>query len=333
MPATIRDVAAKAGVSISTVSRVLNSTARVNEAKERKVKEAIQQLGFVPNEVARNLVQKKTGGIGVVLPSIGGEFFSEFLHGLDVTTRSNGVYLLVSASHGSLDEMKQVLVGMHQRVDGLVIMTPAGDGAFAKLEFDKTPIVVINADATASDHATINFDNFRGAYLATEHLLHLGHRRIAILKGPASTFDALERLRGYRASLQSHQISVDTRLEIDGDYSPASGMAAASVLMSLEPRPTAIFCANDQSAVALMNSLQHRGIRVPDDLSMVGFDDIPGAAYSSPPLTTVRAGIQQLGVEAIECLIDLMENNRRPAPHRVLPAELVVRESTASLRT
>ena len=327
MVTTIRDVARHAGVSISTVSRVLNGTAQVNEDKRKRVEQAIQELNFIPNQAARSLVQKTTQGIGVLLPSLGGEFFSEFLHGIDAATRASGYHVLISASHGSLEELRIAVMSMHQRVDGLIIMSPENDGeAIKQLVPSDIPVVSINGKESAAPFDTINFDNQQGAFLATEYLISKGHRRIAFLKGIENAYDGKERLKGYRDTLIKHGIQPQAALELEGDFSPQGGYHAVQVLLKIEPLPTAVFCANDQSAIGLMAALQNAGLSIPEDMSVIGFDDIPGAKLTAPALTTINVGVRELGATAIKLFLD-KEPDRTPA-HHVLPVKLVERDST-----
>lgn len=330
---TIRDVAKRAGVSISTVSRVLNNTVPVADDKRRRVEEAAEALGYTPNQVARSLLKKETGGLGVLLPYVSGEFFAEFLNGIDQATQQNGCFLMISASHRSADELKVALQGMHQRVDGLIIMAPAAEAAMLEtLLPSATPYLLVNTDVAGLPFDALNFDNCRGGYLATEHLLALGHRRIAMLKGPESAFDARERLRGYHEALRAYGVEPDPALEIPGNFSPEAGFQAAETLLGMVPRPTAVFCANDQSAMTLISALQNRGLTVPEALSVVGFDDIPSARYGSPPLTSVHVPIRELGEQTIERLLEIVRGDDGAEPlQRVLPVELVVRASTAPL--
>lgn len=329
MAKTIRDVAKRARVSIATVSRVLNNTAQVNSDKRQRVEEAIESLGFVPNKVARSLVQKKTKGVGVLLPSLGGEFFSEFLQGIDDASRNEGHYVLISASHGNIEELEIALKGMHQRVDGLIIMAPEHDGMSIKhLIADDSPVVLINSACSDAPFDIMTVDNFDGAFRATSYLYETGHRQIAMLKGREGTHDGLQRLAGYRNALEANGITPQPELEIAGDFSPQGGYKAAGALLDLKPRPTAVFCANDQSAIGLMAALQNKGIKIPEDISIIGFDDIPSAQLTAPALTSVRINVRQLGIKAVERLMD-MSTNKSPQ-HCVLPVELVVRQTTTS---
>ena len=330
MKATIRDVARRAGVSIATVSRVLNATTPVAEDKRRRVVAAAEALGYTPNEVARSLLGKATGGLGVLLPSVSGEFFSEFLNGLDRATHQNGFFLMISTSHRNLDEMSVALKSLHRRVDGLITMAPEGDAAQLRaLLPERAPCVLVNTDAEGLACDAFNFDNYRGGFLATEHLLSLGHRRIAMLKGPARAFDARERLRGYRAALRAYGQEPAPELEITGDYTSEAGKRAAETLLAMDPRPTAVFAANDQSALALIGALQNEGLSVPEALSVVGFDDIPSVRYASPPLTSIHVPIRDVAMRAVERLVERVRDRHAVPQQRVLPVELVVRQSTA----
>ena len=327
---TIRDVARLADVSISTVSRVINSPSKVKLEKRKKVQEAIQTLGFSPNQVARSLLKKETGGIGVILPYVGGEFFSEFLTSIDKAAQEEGKFLLISTSHRNSVGMRNALQNMRSRVDGVMVM--ASDGTpdiLQSLESGPKPIVFVNTNTMdVSGLETINFDNYGGAYKATKHLIELGHKRIAMLKGPSHSFDACERLRGYRQVLIDAKIGIHEELEIPGDFTPEAGYDAARVLIELSPRPTAVFGANDQSTIALMSVLRNLGLSIPEDISIVGFDDIPAAQYAAPPLTSVRVPIWEIGEMAIQRLLELINEKNSQRKHHSFSVELVEREST-----
>ena len=330
---TIRDVARRANVSISTVSRVLNAPSKVREDKRIKVREAIQALGFSPNQMARGLQKMKTGGLGVILPYVGGEFFSEFLTFIDTAAQEQGLFLLISTSHRNSEAMHGALQNIRSRVDGVMIM--ASDGTpemLHSLVNASIPVVFVNTDTKGLQLDTINFDNYGGGYAATEHLLKSGHRRIAMLKGPAFSFDARERLRGYRAALRDYGITPDDRLEIAGDFTPEAGYKAARVLLAIDPRPTAVFGANDQSTIALMSVLRNLDIAIPEDMSVIGFDDIPASRYAAPPLTSVRVPIQDIGEKAIQRLVNRIQGDNVCLELHTFPVELIMRSSTHALQ-
>ncbi|HLE57281.1 MAG TPA: LacI family DNA-binding transcriptional regulator, partial [Rhodothermia bacterium] len=203
MRATIRDVAREAGVSISTVSRALNDTCFVEEGKRRRVKEAAERLGYTADPAARSLLKKETGGVGVIVPSVSGEYFSEFLTGIDLFTQESGFYLLISSSHRNTAEFEAALNTMYRRVDGLIIMAPDQAGFNANHRVLRSmPVVYVNSPIESPTSDCIGLNNFDGFYNITSHLIDLGHRRIAMITGPATAVDARERLKGYRQALK-----------------------------------------------------------------------------------------------------------------------------------
>lgn len=332
MVPTIRDVAQRAGVSISTVSRVLNNSASVDEAKRRRVEQAAFELGYSPNPAALSLLGQSTGGIAVLLPYIAGDFFSEFLDGIDRVTSENGYFLIVSSSHRSVKEFQAVIQGVNRRVDGLIIMSTEVCAKTVRnwLPAD-LPVVFVNTDVESTEVESVNFDNEGGAYRLTEHLIEQGHRRVAFLKGPEGAHDGIQRFAGFRAALQAHGIEHDPALAFPGDYTMDSGLAAVPALLAADPRPTALFAANDLSAFGILSGLREAGLDVPGDLALAGFDDIPLAQFASPSLTTVRVPVREMGQCAIERLLSRIKQEDGVAHGlSVLPTEVIVRESTAS---
>ena len=333
MVATIRDVAQRAGVSISTVSRVLNNSSSVNEEKRLRVEEAAEVLGYSPNPNALSLLGQSTGGIGVLLPYIAGEFFSGFLRAIDRTTSETGHYLMVSSSHRNVKEFRAALHGMNRRVDGLIVMsTDIPAETVRGWVPGSMPMVFANTEVVGAGSESVNFDNRGGAYRLTEHLIAQGHRRIAFLKGPPQSYDALARRDGFREALRAHGIAPDPGLEFEGDFTLESGLAAVPGLLALDPRPTALFAANDLSAYGVLTGLRERGLDVPADLALAGFDDIQLARFSSPALTTVRAPVYEMGKAAIERLLARIDGQGDLEPGMLqLPTEVVVRDSTPAL--
>jgi len=312
---TIREVAAQAGVSVATISRVLNGKGPVRETTSRRVMETCQALHFTPHGIARSLSLRRTQTIGLLLPDLHGEFFSEVIRGIDGEARNGGYHLLVSGFHSDRQEMIAVFRAVRGRVDGLIVMSP--DREAAKLCSHLPggfPVVLLNSAGGAARAITI--DNYGGARKMVQHLRSLGHTRIAFITGPEENEDAAERLRGYRDS-------VSETIEIAGDFSEAAGYAAAARLTQMQ-KPSALFAANDAMAVGALTALRDSGVRVPDDIALAGFDDIPIARFVTPPLTTVSVDIAQLGRRAFELLIS--ENEK----HEILPATLVIRESCGS---
>jgi LacI family transcriptional regulator len=326
---TIHDVAARAGVSVATVSRVLNGKEVVREETLRQVLDAAKALSYVPNVAARSLSIRRSQTIGIVLPDVHGEFFSEVIRGVDVAARAARYHILVSGSHSDVREMLEVVEAMRGRVDGLVVMAP--DVALASLQSipSDLPLVLLNSTADGRDAITI--DNYGGALLMMRHLGELGHRRIAFINGPAQNADARERLRGFRKAMRGLGITATRRLEVAGDFTEESGHAAARKILALKPRPTAIFAANDSMAVGALAALAEAGVEVPRAMSVTGFDDIPIARYVAPPLTTIRVDMADLGRRAFSLLLNAIEQPAASAGRRdCLTTALIIRKSSCS---
>jgi LacI family transcriptional regulator len=306
---SIYEVARRAEVSVATVSRVLNGKGPVRAATRERVLEVVGELGYVPHGGARSLSTRRTMLLGVVLPDMHGEFFSELVRGIDRTARAAGYHLLVSGAHDDPDETAAVLQALHGRVDGLILMAPGFGSAGLRERPRRLPLVLLSAGGGADGAGVISIriDNRRGAGLAVECLIGAGHRDIAFIGGPEGNSDAAERLRGYEDALRRHRLQPQRRLEIAGDFSEQSGVAAGTVLARLRPRPTAVFAANDAMAVGCLSAFGEAGLEVPRDVSLVGFDDIPIARHLSPPLTTVRVPIAALGQQATSRLLQAIE--------------------------
>ena len=328
--ATIRDVARAARVSVATVSRALNDSGPVRDDTRRRVRDAAQHLRFTPHGAARSLITSRTNTLGVLLPDLYGEFFSEIIRGIDRGAQRAGYQLLLSSARNARDEIHGAFRAMYGRVDGLILMAPDLELAemFAQRR-DGTPIVFINSPVESTDARLITIDNYGGAFRMVKHLVQQGHDRIAIIRGAERNHDAAERLRGYRDALDELGVRRDPKWEIPGDFSEAAGHRAARAMLKLEPRPTAIFAANDAMAIGALSALREEGVAVPGDVAVAGFDDIPIARYVSPPLSSVHVPIAQLGERAMELLLGAIaepgdEDQRRV----VLPTTIVIRKSS-----
>ncbi len=327
MDATIQDVADRADVSVATVSRVLNGSDRVRESTKEEVVKAARALGYHPNETARNLRAQETRMVGVLLPNMHGEFFAQVTRGLDRKARASGHHLMVSNSHTQEDEAKAVIQSLLGRVDGLILLWPRLSHDFLDdLVPDSLPVVLLNTDRSGPRFETLAFDNHDGAYAAVEHLAEHGHERVALLTGGPQNYDARERRSGYRAAVSDYGLDADPSLELEGDFTREAGRAAVEQVRSLTPRPTALFASNDSMALGVLRGLHEAGLEAPDDLAVVGFDDIPMAHYVAPSLTTVHAPMQELGERAMERLLALVQDDASPA-HQTLHTRLVRRES------
>lgn len=326
---TIKEVARRAGVSVATVSRVYNHSPSVREETRLRVRRTAQRLGYSPHGAARSLVTKRTHTIGVLLPDLYGEFFSELIRGIDQTAQARGYHVLLSSARSQRESLEAALRSMRGRVDGLILMTPDLDAAAAGRSLPAGfPVVLLNGPPSDAACDSFGIANFDGAAAIVRHLASLGHRRIAIICGAEQNFDAAERLRGYRAALAELGLEVDPALELPGDFSEAAGHVAARRMLERAVRPTAVFAANDGMAIGALSAFREAGVRVPEDVAVVGFDDIPMARYVDPALTSVRVDISELGKSATDRLLDaLAEPSPRTLRHHTLPTTLVVRRS------
>jgi LacI family transcriptional regulator len=333
--ATIKDVAQAAGVSVATVSRVYNDSDLVRENTASRVRDAALRLGYVPHGGARSLSTSRTHTMGVLLPDLYGEFFSEVIRGIDQTAQRNGFHLLVSSSHDGRPGVEAALRSMRGRVDGLIVMWPEMDAETALRNLPAGfPLVLMSAPVGPHAFDVITVANFEGARAMVRHLLDLGHRRIAIIKGAEGNYDAAERLRGYRAALEEAGLAPDPALEAAGDFSESAGFRATTELLARTPRPTAIFAANDSMAIGALSALREAGLRVPDDVAVAGFDDIPLARYLDPPLSSVHVDISALGERAALRLLDAVRDKAAHV-HRseTFPTTLVLRRSSGAAIT
>ena len=331
--ASIKAVARLAGVSVATVSRVLNDSGPVKDETRRRILEVVESLGYVPHGAARSLTTNQTDTLGVLLPDIYGEFFSELIRGIDSAARRQGYHVLVSGSHEDREEVRAVLRALRGRVDGLVLMTPSADmlEALRAVPRDSLPTVLLNCPPGVLPFDSINLDNHGGAVAMVRHLAALGHRRIAFLQGPPDNHDARERLRGYRDAVVELGLETDRKLEIRGDFSEEAGCRAGERLLELDPRPEAVFAANDAMAIGCLHALRQAGVEVPEEIAVAGFDDIPIARFMSPPLTSVGVPIAALGALALERLLEAVRQRGIGGAslphHEELPPTLVVRGS------
>jgi LacI family transcriptional regulator len=332
---TIKDVARAAGVSVATVSRVYNGSRLVREGTSTRVREVGARLGYTPHSAARSLITRRTGTIGVLLPDLYGEFYSEVMRGIDQTAYAHGYHVLVSSSHSARPAIEAALRSMRGRVDGLIIMSPELDNQAAVANLPAGfPVVLLCCVVAGDPFDAITIANFEGAAAMVRHLLQLGHQRIAIIKGSERNYDAAERLRGYRAAMAEAGVAVAEGWEVAGNFTEESGFRAATALLERDPRPTAIFAANDAMAIGALGALRDAGVAVPDAVAVAGFDDIPMARYIDPPLASVRVEIGTLGERATTRLFDAIQQKAPRQPRsETLPTSLVLRRSCGIGRT
>ncbi len=324
---TITDVAREAGVSVATVSKVVNGRYGVASTTAQRVLEVVANLGYETSLVASSLRRSRTDVIGILLAGFD-PFATELLKGISAEAVGKGFELLAFSGAISDDNA----VGWERRslsrlggtlIDGAIILTPT-----VSLSAASVPVISVDPHTGSDGHHVVDSDNVEGARTATKHLIELGHRRIAHIRGRTDLESAHEREQGYRLSLEEAGIAFDPDLVRDGGYRSAWSTSAARELLSLPDRPTAIFAANDLSAFGVMEVAHELGLRVPHDLSIVGFDDIPEAASASPRLTTVHQPLQEMGARAFTMLLALLDG-RGTENHVRLASRLVVRKSTA----
>jgi LacI family transcriptional regulator len=327
---TIKDVARQANVSVATVSRVFSGANVVREETSKKIRDVAARLRYAPHGGARSLITSKTHTLGVLLPDLYGEFFSEVIRGIDNATRQSGFHILVSSSHSDRREVESALRSMRGRVDGVILMSPDLDAnvLFTNLPEDQ-PAVMLNSAVRRPGVGSVRIDNKRGAHQMVRHLIAHGHRRIAIIAGAERNLDGNQRRRGFQAAMTEAGIKVDASLEFAGDFTEDSGFdAAREILRKSSARPTAIFAANDSMAIGALSALRDAGVDVPGEIAVAGFDDIPIARHMSPALSSVHVPIAGLGERAAERLIAaLADPDDHIARHEMLRTTLVIRES------
>jgi len=331
MGVSIKDIARAAGVSHSTVSRALAESPLVKEETRERIKQLAKEMGYSPHALARSLVTRRTQTVGVVVTTIADPFVSEIVRGLEETGQNHGYTIILCNSNAEpRRELAAVKALREKRVDGIIVTASrVGDLYLPLLEDFGVPIVLINNQQTGKYVYSIGTDDLRGGQIATEHLLSLGHTRIAYIASPNNVNSSQARMNGYRMALESHGIALDPALLADGDGRPAAAMEATARLLSQGAHPTAIFCYNDMTAIGTIRALKRMGLRVPDDISVVGYDDIPIVEYLDPPLTTIRQRKYDMGCMAMEMLLRLL-NGADDVQDVTIEPTLVVRESTSA---
>lgn len=336
MGVTIYDVAREAGVSMATVSRVVNGNPNVKPSTRKKVMETIERLGYRPNAVARGLASKKTTTVGVVIPDISNPFYAEVTRGIeDIAKMYHYNIVLGNSDQQKPKELDLIDTFLEKQVDGLLFMgrqiTPEHEAVF---ESANVPVVLCATLDEKRRFPAVNINHRLAASEATHHLIEGGHRRIAFIGGSLEEPQkGLAKLEGYREALESADLPFDEQLVRIGDYRYESGYQAMKQLLELDDPPTAVFCASDEMAVGAVHAVQDKGLRVPDDIEVIGYDDIPLASMMRPKLTTVAQPMYDLGAVAMRLLTKFMNHEPIEEQRVVLLHHLVERESTKPRET
>jgi DNA-binding LacI/PurR family transcriptional regulator len=330
--ATIQEVARAAGVAASTVSRYLNDQLRVSPATEARILAAVRELGYVPNARARNLARGRSGVIGFVVPEISNPYFgaiADFV--VEAVEQHDRLVLLCSTRSQAVRQTSYIDLLASGAIDGMLYL-----GSFRSNERlaaairDGLPVVVVDEPiAGLPDVHTVVMDDYAGGYQAASYLLALGHRRIAFVSGPAELASVQERRRGYDDALRKAGVDPAAQVSLAGHFTEQFGMSALPRLLAPPDPPTAAFVASDYIALGMLSAAETHGVRVPDDLSVVGFDDIRFSQYVRPRLTTIRSPLERLAQVGVELLFERLADPAAPARTEVLPVELIVRESAA----
>ncbi|HEV8340569.1 MAG TPA: LacI family DNA-binding transcriptional regulator [bacterium] len=329
---TVRDVARRAGVSPSTVSRILTGITPVSPEKRQRVERAIRRLGYRPNALARGLKQRRSYSIGLLIPDITNPYFAEAAKGVEEAAQRGGFAVLLCDSENDLGREARYLEVLRERqVDGLIFVT-AGDGAGLLRSWQGRPLVVMDREVPGLAADSVSTDNARGAYDITRVLLERGHRHVAFLAGPQTLAPARLRLRGYRRALREFKIPIRPDLIHNAGFTVEGGRTAMQAVLRSSLRPTAVVASSDVMALGAVQAIEDAGLRVPADISVVGFDDIPVAALVRPPLTTVAQPVRQMGEAAVRLLLEqFAEGGRAPGPRRILlQPRVIIRESVGA---
>ncbi|MCF8240670.1 MAG: LacI family transcriptional regulator [Melioribacteraceae bacterium] len=312
MKTTIKDIAEKANVSFATVSRALNNHPRISSATKEKITKIADELNYKPNFNARSLVKKETKIIGLVLPEIQGDFFTEVIKGIDQVAHSGGYHVIVASSHSERSIAESIMSFMGESmVDGVILMIPAISDQLKEIigVSGSTPVVIINGNHEIEDFDIVYIDNFQGAYSIIDYIIkNYNYTKIAHIKGPLKNNDALERFEGFKAALQDNGLELPDEWIINGDFNIKGGEIACSRLLSLRNKPEVIFAGNDMMAAGCYRAIKTYGLSIPGDIGVVGFDHTFLSELISPPLTTVHIPIFEVGKKAASLLLEKLKN-------------------------
>jgi len=331
--ATIYEVAEQAGVSLSTVSRVLNGRKTVNPKMREKVEAAMRELNYRPSSVARSLATNRSDSIGVLVSELDTPFFGEMMQAIEATLREANKHVIITVGHNDQQQEVDAVEFLISRNCDALIMHSEGmtDEQLLAVNRDKLPIAVINRDVQGLENGCFCLDNEQGGYIATQHLIKKGHKKIAYISGPSRKTDAMERLAGHKRALADASIAIDETLIFEGNYKEEDGKQGLLALRALHPDITALVCANDWMASGAMSCARDLGLQLPDDLSIVGFDDVVFAHHVYPKLTAVSNPVYKMGEMAAKSILSRVYDQKHTL-RLMYDAELIERDSVADLR-
>lgn len=327
----IRAVSKLAGVSVATVSRALKKPELVSERTREKVKAAANEAGYKPNMMAVNFRSRKSFAILVLVPDFSNPFFSKVISGIQAAAKERGYNILLGNTMGDPSlELELASLMQTNQADGIIQLSahfPLPD----EEQNSETPLPIINCCECVTDNSmpTVSLDNVGAAEAMTQHLITLGHKRIGVVTGPEGSPLTDTRLEGYKSALTKADIPYDGSLVMTGDYTMESGTAASETLLGLNKRPSSIFCFNDEMAIGAISRIKKEGLKVPEDISVAGFDNLDVSTYMDPPLTTIKQPNREFGKVAIAMLFDVMNGTDCKTRHHKLPFQLFARESTS----
>lgn len=330
---TMKDIAERAGVSVATVSRVLNNTKPVSSELKKKVLDIVKETGYKPNALARSLIKQRTGTIGVIIPDMDNETFADLIKGIELITDRNDHVILVTNTMGEVKkELEMFNLFEEKRLDGIIFsgvsLTEKHIDFFEKY---KIPTVLVGQTFNKLDFPSVTIDNFQASFDITEYLIELGHQNIGMIRGPLYDIQAgKERLLGYKTALRENDFPVNNDFIIEGDFTITSGYKAMEEIWSNELKPTAIFSASDKMAIGALNYCLDHGLKVPEDVSIAGFDDMELATAVRPALTTIHQDQVEKGIKTADILLDLIEKEEKESYNIQLPYSLIERDSTCA---
>jgi LacI family transcriptional regulator len=329
----MKDVARHAGVSVSTVSYVLNNSGPVAADRRARVLDAVQVLKYTPNESARSLKRRSASTIGLVVPDLANPFYALLAEGVERAASARDVLVVLCAPEatGESESLHGRLL-RSQRLDGIIYLSGASTSPASLLDLTRLgPVVLVDEQIPSFDLPSVVSDNRRGAREVAQHVLDQGHERVAVIAGPPGLWTAQQRLAGYREAFAGAGLDPDAIPVLVGDYQQSTGgkLAAQALAGPATKRPTALLCANDLMAIGALEYSREAGISVPEQLSVVGFDDLPFASLLTPRLTTVRQAAGDMGFQAASLLFDLLENKADTEPHGLFPVTVQIRDSVA----